>query len=335
MATTVKIGIKSSVSRRQHYDLATVVAGTAIFYGLSIALELSERMVALTQPWERYQLDEVPGVLLFLALALSWFSWRRVCEARVEIARREVLEQQLADTLAENRRLSLSHVHVQEDERKQLARELHDELGQHLNAIKIDAVAIRGWSHDNGVGQLADMHAASLAIIDSANHVQVAIRDMLRRLRPAGLDELGLAAALENLVQQWQARNPPTRVALEVDDTLEGQDAGIDQGRGENVNMTCYRLVQEALTNVTRHAAARNVRIHIARGSGELAIRIGDDGVGAPATENRAPGLGLVGMRERVEALGGTIRITSAVQQGFRIEAVIPVAAPAAAQVAA
>ena len=75
-------------------------------------------------------------MLLFLAVALSWFGWRRVREARVELARRRVLEKQLADTLAGNRRLSLSHVRVQEEERKQLARELHDELGQHLNAIK-------------------------------------------------------------------------------------------------------------------------------------------------------------------------------------------------------
>ena len=129
MATNVINDIGTGVSFRQRYDLIAVLAGTSIFYGFSVWFELSEWMVALTQPWERYELDELPGVLLFLAVALSWFGWRRVREAR-----------------AENQRLSLSHVQVQEDERKQLARELHDELGQHLNAIQLDAVAIRGWS---------------------------------------------------------------------------------------------------------------------------------------------------------------------------------------------
>ena len=322
MATNVINDIGTGVSFRQRYDLIAVLAGTSIFYGFSVWFELSEWMVALTQPWERYELDELPGVLLFLAVALSWFGWRRVREARAELLRRVALEHQLAQTLAENQRLSLSHVQVQEDERKQLARELHDELGQHLNAIQLDAVAIRGWSGGKQGETLANVHTASLAIVAGANRVQEAIRDMLRRLRPAGLDELGLAAALEHLVQQWQARNRATRAALEVDDTADG----LDRGLGENENMTCYRLVQEALTNITRHAAARNVLIGLTRREAQLVIVVSDDGVGAPAAA-RAPGLGLVGMRERVEALGGSIHIESTVQQGFRIRAVIPVAA--------
>lgn len=322
MATNVMDGIGTGVSRRQRYDLIAVLVSTAIFFGFSVWFELSEWMVALTRPWERYELDELPGVLLFLAVALSWFGWRRVREARAELARRVALEHQLAQTLAENQRLSLSHVQVQEDERKQLARELHDELGQHLNAIQLDAVAIRGWSGGNQGDTFEDVHSASLAIIAGANRVQETIRDMLRRLRPAGLDELGLAAALEHLVQQWQARNPATRAALEIDDTADD----LDRGLGENENMTCYRLVQEALTNITRHAAARNVLIGLTRHEGQLVIVVNDDGVGVPAAIH-APGLGLVGMRERVEALGGSIHIESAVQQGFCIKAVMPVAA--------
>ncbi len=300
-------------------DLIGVLAGTVIFFGFSVTIELSEAVLAFTRPWEHYQLDEVPGVLLFLAIALSWFGWRRVREARVELARRVVLERQLAETLAENRRLSLSHVRVQEDERKQLARELHDEMGQHLNAIKIDAVSIRDWSDNRREGKWADIHAAALAIIEVTNHVQNTTRDMLRRLRPAGLDELGLAAALEHLVQQWQMRNPSARATLEVDADMDGLM--------ESENMTCYRLVQEALNNVTRHAQARSVTIRLQRLSGALVLDVVDDGVGASnETQTRATGLGLVGMRERVEALGGEIQIGTAVGEGFRIKAVIPVA---------
>ena len=321
-------GGASSASRR---DLLGVLVGTVIFFGFSAAFELSEKVLALTRPWEHYQLDELPGVLLFLAVALSWFGWRRVREARVELVRRVALERQLADTLAANRRLSLSHVRVQEDERKQLARELHDELGQHLNAIKIDAVSIRNWAD----GKWAEVHSAARSIVDVTNHVQDTIRDMLRRLRPAGLDELGLAAALEHLLQQWQTRNPATRAVLQVDTDFDDFK--------ENENMTCYRLVQEALNNVTRHAEARSVSIRIERlreaGSRDrIVLNIVDDGAGAPertAEPLPAPalspvrGLGLVGMRERVEALGGEIAIESSSRQGFRIRAVIPVAGAA------
>ena len=313
-------------------DLALVLAGTVVFFTLSAAFELSEKVLALTRPWERYQLDELPGVLLFLAVALSWFGWRRVREARVELARRVALEKQLADTLAENRRLSLSHVQVQEEERKQLARELHDELGQHLNAIKIDAVSIRGWSdgtNANVAAAAGDIHAAALAIISVTDHVQNTLRDMLRRLRPAGLDELGLAAALEHLVQQWQARHPQTRATLEVDASVDTQN-----GLNESINMTCYRLAQEALNNVARHAQARHVRISLQRRHGPLVMTVADDGAGAPVP-SRAAGLGLVGMRERVEALGGELTLASepgpASGSGFHIKAVIPVTAMAEA----
>lgn len=313
----------SSAGVASRRDLVWVLAGTVVFFGFSAVFEISEKVLALTRPWERYQLDELPGVLLFLAAALSWFGWRRVHEARVELARRVALEKQLAQTLAENRRLSLSHVRVQEDERKQLARELHDELGQHLNAIKIDAVSIRDWSDgtavNKGAEKGAEVRSAALSIVDVTNHVQNTIRDMLRRLRPAGLDELGLAAALENLLQQWQARNPATRAECSV-------DAAVD-GLGENENMTCYRLVQEALNNVSRHAQARNVTLRLQRLQGQVVINIADDGAGVLHGVH-APGLGLVGMRERVEALGGEIVIESTAGQGFHIRAVIP--APAA-----
>ena len=319
--TAVKGSKSDGASRR---DLRGVIVGTVIFFGFSVAFELSEKVLALTRPWERYQLDELPGVLLFVAVALSWFGWRRVREARVELARRVALEKQLAETLAENRRLSLSHVRVQEDERKQLARELHDELGQHLNAIKIDAVSIRNWAD----GKWADVHSAALSVVAVTNHVQDTIRDMLRRLRPVGLDELGLASALEHLVQSWQTRNPATRAVLTMNTDFDDFK--------ENENMTCYRIVQEALSNVMRHAQAHEVTIHIERpcqsgAPDHVVLSIIDDGAGlAQGVQVQAPApaqrLGLVGMRERVEALGGEIAIESPAGRGFRIRAVIPVA---------
>jgi two-component system sensor histidine kinase UhpB len=298
-------------------DLLLVCGAAALFWTLSVTLELNERILAWTQPWERYQLDELPGLLLFLSLALAWYSWRRVQEARAQLQRRVAAEARLAETLLENRRLSLSHVRMQEDERKQLARELHDELGQHLNAIKIDAVAIRDWSK----GRMQDVHGAACAIMDVTDHVQGIIRDMLRRLRPVGLDELGLSAALEHLLQNWRARNVLTRAELTVDTDIDALP--------EQENITLYRIVQESLNNVARHAQAANVKIRFDRAAGGIVLAISDDGAGAKDW-NAATGLGLVGMRERVEALGGTLAITSNAGQGFEITATIPAARAAA-----
>jgi two-component system, NarL family, sensor histidine kinase UhpB len=298
-------------------ELLLVCVGVVLFWAFSVMVELNERVVTWTRSWERYQLDELPGVLFFLAVALSWFSWRRLQEGRVQLDLRVAAETKLAETLAENRRLSLSHVHVQEDERKQLARELHDELGQHLNAIKIDAVSIRNWSE----GQLNEVHAAARAIVQVTDHVQDIVRDMLHRLRPVGLDELGLSAALEHLVEHWRSRHPQTQAALNIEGDVDSF--------GEAENITLYRFAQEGLTNVVKHARASHVRIVLARNARGVMLSINDDGSGATDWD-AAPGLGLVGMRERVEALGGQLEIASSAGQGFLIRAVIPATGRAA-----
>jgi len=315
---TAEDGREFGASSRR--DLIAVGVGTVVFFAASVRLELSEAVLSWTRPWERYQLDELPGVLLFLAAALAWFAWRRMKEARGALRQRMAAQLRLAEALAENRRLSLSHVRAQEEERKALARELHDELGQHLNAIKVNAVSIRGRTE----GKLADLHHAALAIIDVVDHVHGTLRDMLRRLRPVGLDELGLAAALEHLVHAWQARNPDVHARLNI-------DCDVDALR-ENENIAIYRLVQEALNNVTRHARAGSVVISLAGmrniesgsdGPGHVTLIISDDGVGARGGA-AADGLGLIGMRERVEALHGRLTIGSGPTEGFRIEATIP-----------
>jgi signal transduction histidine kinase len=310
MSAFANVPETESASRR---DLLLVGGSAALFWVLSAVFELNERMLAWTRPWERYQLDELPGVLLFLALALAWFAWRRVREAREQLRRRVEAETRLGVALAENRRLSLSHVRMQEEERKQLARELHDELGQHVNAIKIDAVAIRDWSD----GQMSHVHGAACSLLQVTDHVQGIVRDLLRRLRPAGLDELGLSAALEHLAQSWRERNPATRLELNLNTAVDHLD--------ERENITLYRIVQEGLTNVVKHAQAGHVRITLERDAQGILLTIADDGTGA-AAGGAAAGFGLVGMRERVEALGGRFEIASLAGRGFTIKAGIPVA---------
>lgn len=298
-------------------DLALVAVATAVVVFVSIHVELSETLLAWTRPWESYQLDELPGIMLFVAVALAWFAWRRAAEARAELARRIALEHDLAAALADNQRLSQSHVSVQEGERRSLARELHDELGQHLNAIKIDAVSIR----DCVAGDTAGVRESAQAIIGIADHVHAVVRDMTRKLRPPGLDELGLPAALENYVDGWRSRFP----ALQFEFAIETDCAGLD----EALNITVYRVVQEGLTNIAKHADASRVELRLAKNivnaqNEELVLTLVDDGAGAAPHREHA-GLGLIGMRERVEAAGGRMEIASEPGRGFGLTVRIPV----------
>jgi len=300
-------------------DLALVVSVTVLFALLSVHLELGEIISAWTRPHERYQLDELPGVLLVMALSLAWFAWRRVGEVRKELQLRLAIEAELTATLSENRRLERANVAVQEEERRSLARELHDELGQYLNAIKVEAVCLRDSRRTDAA--LVEHTAASIGA--SVDHIQQAVRDIVQRLRPAGLDELGLAAAIEDCVDGWRRRLPAVRFDYEF--------AAEESNWGEAVNMTMYRLVQEGLTNVARHARASRVAIRlerltaIANPAGLVRLEVTDDGVGIAGPRDGISGLGLAGMRERVESLGGVFEAANAASGvGFRILANIP-----------
>ena len=304
--------------RRSRHDLLWIVALTAAFAVLCAWLELSEAVLAWTRPRERYQLDELPGVLVFLASALAWYAWRRVGEARLEIKLRQRTETQLREALAQNRELAHAGVRMQEEERRSLARELHDELGQCLNAIKLDAVCLR----DGGAHGTAEVESSAAAIADMTDHLEGVVRDMLRRLRPPGLDELGLAAALENCVDGWRRRLPGVEFTMAV-----GEDIGpLD----EATNMTLYRLVQEGLTNVAKHARASRVDIVLQRdtarpaGAAAVVLTVQDNGNGERET-TAEDGLGVAGMRERVEALAGRFDLVAAGGSGFGFAAWLPI----------
>jgi two-component system, NarL family, sensor histidine kinase UhpB len=295
--------------------VAMVTLATWVACGIFNVTELLRR---LTAPYERYQLDELPTVLLVLGLGLTWFASRRYGEARQEIARRKSVEAQLAAALVDNRRLAQQYLELQERERKALARELHDELGQYLNVIKLDAVGIRD---DERASRDATRQRAS-TIVENCNHIHGALATLMRELRPTGLDELGLAAALEHCVTTWRARL--TGVSLQL--SIAGEFATLP----ESVTVTLYRLVQEALTNVAKHAAARQVAVRLDRAAADRAggdvieLTVADDGAGAvPGRPTR--GLGLIGMRERVLALQGRLEFTTSPGRGFELSARIPV----------
>ena len=299
-------------------DFALVVSATVMFAIVSAHFELGEAISAWTHPRERYQLEELPGVLLVMALGGAWFAWRRTGEARRELQRRFVIEGELTAALSENRRLERENMRIQEEERRILARELHDELGQYLNAIKLEAVCLRSSGPSDGT-QTERSAASIVAIVDQ---VQATVRDMVRRLRPAGLDELGLAAAIEECIDGWRRRLPAVR--FEYDFTAPRSNWG------EAVNMTLYRLVQEGLTNVARHSQASSVAISLqqlagsSNPAGVIRLDIRDDGVGIVTPRASTSGVGLTGMRERVESLGGRFEAVNAAHGGFHIAASIP-----------
>lgn len=299
-------------------DTVLVAAVTAATWIVCGAFNVTEMLRRLTAPYERYQLDELPSVLLVLGLGLTWLATRRYVEARREIARRKSAEAQLAAALADNRRLAQQYVQRQESERKALARELHDELGQYLNVIKLDAVGIR----DDHRASADAMQQRAGTIVENCNHIHGSLTTLIRELRPTGLDELGLAAALEHCVETWRPRLPGVSLKLSI--------AGDFATLPESITVTLYRLVQEALTNVAKHAAASRVTVRLERHGGRqrevdrIEAAVLDDGVGiAPGLPTR--GLGLIGMRERVMALQGALAFASPPGGGFELTARIPV----------
>jgi len=298
-------------------DIAVVIVITTLSILISDHFNLNETLFALTRREERFQVDELPIGVLVLLVCLMWLSWRRYVHARREVSARRAAEGRLGAALTENRRLAQENLRIQEVERKRLARELHDELGQYLNAIKIDAVAIR----ENGANDAAFSTQASAAIIRTVDHVHAAVSDMIARLRPVALDELGLVAALEHCVDHWRRRLPSTRFVLTVHGNFEGLS--------EPVNLTLYRLIQEGLTNIYKHANALQATITLVRlrsserDQDELSLTVADDGCGMDSSI-RTSRFGLSGMRERVEMAGGTFVLESAPGRGLRFEAHLP-----------
>jgi two-component system, NarL family, sensor histidine kinase UhpB len=304
---------RKMAARRDAALIAVISIAAAI---VCVKLDLSEALLGWTRLHERLQLDELPALLLVVACCLAWFSARRYGEARDQLVMRQATEARLAESLAENQRLAQQYVDMQEYERKALARDLHDELGQYLNVIKLDAVSIRdAASSGNDVAG-----NAARAVIENVDRVYGVVSSLIRQLRPVGFDELGIAAALENCVNDWRARLPEAVIEFSI-------DRGFDDPN-EIRALALFRLVQEALTNVARHSRATRVEIRVARIRRSetqefIEVSIVDNGRGA---DMEAPhtGLGLVGMRERVAAFGGSLTLAGACGAGFQVMASMP-----------
>ncbi|MEP7298641.1 MAG: sensor histidine kinase [Burkholderiales bacterium] len=303
---------------RWRSDLWIVLAAALACYGVSLALNLSESLSAGLGRYERWQLDELPQTGMVLAFGLAWYAWRRRRETESALRAHERAEARASELLAHNRELAQQLIAVQESERLALARELHDEFGQRCSAILIETACLRRCAADDraallGAAARADMAAQSLYQL---------VGGLLRRLRPANLDALGLVAALQELCESWEERSGVACV-FRCDEIAEAWP--------ERVNIAVYRVAQEALTNVVRHAHAHHVRLVLAReATGSVCLSVVDDGRGmAPARATR--GLGLLGAAERAAALGGELCVESAPGAGVRLSLRIPMPAAVAA----
>jgi len=268
-------------------------------------------------------------ILVFILFSLSFSVLvkrqvvRRTAELTDEVRVRKQAELESQKLLSENRFLTRQSLAVQESERRYLARELHDELGQCITAIQADAriISERAPDCDPSLG------ASATAIQDVASRVYEVVHSMMERLRPAMLDDLGLEDTLKEEVDNWCERQPKTDCELSISGDLSGLD--------DDISITLYRIVQECLTNVSKHAGAGNVSVRLSvnrngdtNESGGKTVScvhlvVQDDGVGMEAG-TRGAGLGLIGMRERVESLNGCFSINTSIGNGTTITVDLP-----------
>ena len=248
------------------------------------------------------------AVTMSVGIGLAAFTARRTLLMEAELQQRYEEGMRARQELQE---LSARLLSAQEEERRNISRELHDEVGQSLSALLMEAgnAAARVSPDSTEVRR----HVESIKRLAEAS-VQV-IRNMSLLLRPSMLDDLGLVPALE-----WQAREVSKRTGLRVQVTADENASELPDD-----HKTCiYRVVQEALHNCARHAQAHNVTVEVLQQHTQILLSVVDDGRGFDA--RRVRGLGLVGMEERVHHLGGALRVKSQPDSGTTIAVVLPLA---------
>jgi signal transduction histidine kinase len=223
-------------------------------------------------------------------------------QVRQELVKREAMRQEL-----------LRHIVIaQEDERARIARELHDETAQVLTAFSLHLAALRDAAPDGDGFQEKVDHLQALS-----RQMSLGLYRLVHDLRPAQLDDLGLAAALEYLVDEMSRR-----IGLQIELEISGER----QRQDSLVETVLYRVAQEALTNVARHAGVDQACLHLEFKPQSVCLQVSDQGAGFDPQEDQIPprGWGLAGMRERVDSIGGQIDLKSSPGQGTLVEVRVP-----------
>lgn len=222
----------------------------------------------------------------------------------------------LLDSKEKNRLLTQRSLEIQEEERRHLAQELHDELGQTIAAIKAVAVAISNKKNPDK----EHIDSSVNTIVEYSDHIYQVAKNMMHRLRPSVLDELGLIKALQNMIDDWNGRQDDVFCDFTFSD--------IPSDLSESLKISLFRIIQESLTNVLKHASANTVSITMSKvmlnGTEKINLTIEDDGVGLDENKTMS-GLGLPGMKERAEMNEGTFEIFNKENKGLKIEVIVPV----------
>ena len=232
-----------------------------------------------------------------------------------DVTDRTLAAQELEQSRTELRALAARLLAIREEERTRIAREIHDELGQALTALKLDLA----WLEKRGgtVRNSGAFRVDESSITSRIDETMEIVRRIASELRPSVLDQLGLEAAVEYLVQDT-AKRTGIAVTLEADDFPRLPD---------ELASHAFRIIQEALTNVTRHSKATRVEVSVRRAGKSIILGVRDNGVGfAPGSLSGVRSLGLVGMRERALACGGTVMVQGKPGEGTLIVVTIPVA---------
>jgi two-component system sensor histidine kinase TtrS len=241
--------------------------------------------------------------------------WQTNRALETEVAERKKAEEDARTLLEEKRYLAQKCMAVQEEERRYLARELHDELGQCITAIQADAAIIQDLS---GACD-SRLKASAGAILGVSSRIYEVVHSLMLRYRPGVLDDLGLVETIRDEINGWQARQPDTVYTLNFTGDLDAL--------GEELNICVYRIIQESLTNIAKYARASSVHIDIALtpagSTRQLRVEVQDNGAGFDPGEI-VGGFGLVGMRERVEARQGIFTLTTSPGNGTRIKVDLP-----------
>ena len=279
----------------------TVLAVTLLVY-LSIRRALQPTLT-IVDGLEKLE----SGLLSYRLPTFELIEWQRIASAINQLA---TSQQQLR---SERQRLIGKMLELQEQERRELAGELHDEFGQCLAAINAVTTSIKQSATVKCPTLLED--AERIGRI--THHMQFSIRAMLRRLRPTEWDELGLAASLSSLLVFWNGHAcGKTHYALTITDSVEEIK--------ETQALFLFRAVQECLTNVAKHADATQVDISLAVTSNQVKLNVIDNGKAAALPFSPSPGMGLLGIRERAEALGGKLTLSIVEPHGLQVSLTLP-----------
>jgi len=231
-----------------------------------------------------------------------------------DITERKRATEELHRSLDQLHALAARLQSVREEERTTVAREIHDELGQAMTAIRLDLAALRRELPPDGKGAALRIER----LLKLADETIQSVRRIATELRPGVLDDLGLAAAVE-----WAAEEFQTRTGMECHVSLPDSEISLDPERATAL----FRIFQETLTNVARHAHATEVKVRLARSNGDLFLEVHDNGKGISEGElSESQSLGILGMRERALVLGGELTITGAPGKGTTVNVRIPAA---------